>query len=717
MASVKKRGVAFAAGGLVLVLAFAAVGVPEIRMRAQLVGMKLGGSLPGIGWPLALRILRPGHPYSIEQLVEIGNPYLAIRNPHSSARDVIGGRELFRRHCAACHGPHAGAGTHVDLTDAEFANGGSDWALYRSIAEGVAGTEMRAWDLPEPAVWQLVAFIRAQAFDGEAGVHAGADLWEGRRAPGPVRSEQLLKAEVDNESWLSYSRTYSSHRYSPLAQIRPDNVSRLALRWAYQMPTAERKVESSPIVVDDAMFVTEPPDKVVALALDTGEPIWSYQRPVPEGLSLCCGRVNRGAAILEDKLYVGTLDAHLVALDARTGELVWEVELADHEQGFSITHAPLALDGLIVVGVSGGEFGIRGFLDAYDADTGERAWRFSTIPGPAEPGHDSWSGDSWKRGGGPTWMTGSYDPDLGLVYWGVGNPSPVYQGDVRMGDNLYTNSVIALDTETGRLQWYFQFTPHDEHDWDANQVPVLVDAELAGAPRKLMLFANKNGFYYVLDRVNGEFVAARAFARQTWAEGIDATGRPRIKPGSRARAEGTVVFPSEAGATNWWPPSFSPRTHLFYLGVLERGKVFHKLEEPASYEEGARFLGGSSRVLRSDGPPRFFVRALAPETGRVVWEFELPRVAQGSMGGVLSTGGGLLFVAGHRWLFALDAGTGEELWRINTGARIEAAPITYEYRGEQRVTLAAGRSVLTFAVPEAVGGRVRPTEQITRSAR
>ena len=475
-----------------------------------------------------------------------------------------------------------------------------------------------------------MSFIRAIAA-GSAETTDKEDLWAGRRPPSAISFKRLRQAGADNESWLTYSRSYRGHRYSPLSQINVRNVRRMALRWAYQMPTVERKVESSPIVVDDAMFVTEPPDKVVALALDTGEPIWTYRHKLPENLSLCCGPVNRGPAVFDDKVYVGTLDAHLIALDSLTGELVWDVEIADYTKGFSVTHAPLALNEMILVGVSGGEFGIRGFLDAYDAKTGKRMWRFYTVPGPGDPGHESWSGDSWKTGGGPTWMTGSYDADLGLVYWGVGNPSPVYQGDFRIGDNLYTDSVVALDAKSGRLKWYYQFTPHDEHDWDANQIPVLVDTEFRGRPRKLMLWANKNGFYYVLDRVSGEFLMARAFARQTWAESIDESGRPVLAPNSRPSPRGTLVYPGSAGATNWWSPSFNPESHLFYLGVLERGQTFFKGEEPAEPVDGQFFLGSASQTPRGEPPPKFYIRALVPETGEMAWEFELPQAVQSAV--------------------------------------------------------------------------------------
>ena len=299
-----------------------------------------------------------------------------------------------------------------------------------------------------------------------------------------VSADDLLTAAEQPDRWLMYSGSYQSHRYSALDEINTTNVSQLKLDWVLQMPSAYSDAETTPLVVDDVMFLTESPNNVVAVDATTGEMLWRYHRSIPERQPLCCGRINRGLAILDDRLYLGTLDGYLVALDAMSGPVTWDVKVADYESGYSITTAPLALKDKVVVGVAGGEFGIRGFVDAYDVATGEQAWRFYTIPGPGEPGHDTWSEDSWKTGGAPTWLTGSFDPDLNLLYWGVGNPAPSFNGEAREGDNLYSNSVVALDPDTGELRWFFQFTPHDVHDWDANQIPVLADAEFDGRPRK-----------------------------------------------------------------------------------------------------------------------------------------------------------------------------------------------------------------------------------------
>ena len=332
-----------------------------------------------------------------------------------------------------------------------------------------------------------------------------------------VPYQRILKAHSEPGSWLTYSGDYQGHGYSALDQINTGNISGLKVAWIYQTGLTHH-FETVPLVFDGIMYITEPPSNVTALDLRTGRPIWTYRRSLPKGITVCCGQVNRGLAALDDQLFLGTVDAHLVALDMRTGRVRWDVEVANYREAYSITVAPLAVKDKVIVGIAGAEYGIRGFLDAYDAKTDNRAWRFWTVPGPGEPGNETWQGDSWKTGGAPTWVTGAYDPESNLVYWGTGNPSPDFAGDDRKGDNLYSDSIVALDADTGKLKWYFQFTPHDVLDMDANQVPVLVDAEFRGRPRKLVLFANRNGFYYVLDRLTGEFLVGKQFARQNWAK-------------------------------------------------------------------------------------------------------------------------------------------------------------------------------------------------------
>jgi len=402
-----------------------------------------------------------------------------------------------------------------------------------------------------------------------------------------VPYSRIRNADQEPETWLTYSGSYRAHRYSPLDQINAQNVGRLRVAWAYQIDKGGT-LEASPLVADGVMYLTEPPSTVTALDARTGRGLWTWSPKLPKEVKhIGFPRVNRGVALLDDSVYVGTLDAHLVALDARSGAVRWDVVVADNATGHAITVAPLALDGKLIIGISGGEAGIRGFLDAYDARTGKRLWRSFTVPGTGEPGNESWAGDSWKTGGAPTWVTGAYDPELNLLYWGTGNPAPDWNGDGRAGDNLYSCSLVAFDATTGERRWHFQFTPHDVHDWDANQVPVLVDAVYGGRPRKLVVTANRNAFYYLLDRETGEFLLGTPYATQTWAERLDPRGRPVVKPGTEPTLEGTLVWPSLQGATNWFSPAFSPATGLFYVAVREMGSRYYKRE--AEYVPGREF--------------------------------------------------------------------------------------------------------------------------------
>jgi alcohol dehydrogenase (cytochrome c) len=570
-----------------------------------------------------------------------------------------------------------------------FARGASDWALYRSVRRGIPGTAMRPHAWPANDIWQVVAYVRS--LDRSRTTTATGN----RASAAPVTYADLVAAERDSADWRTYSGSYASHRYSHLRQIDRGSVSRLRLRWIYQLPMqSEERVEASPIAVANELYVTVPPNDVVAIDRRTGGLLWRYNRPLPDHLPTCCGRVNRGVAVLGKTVYLATLDARLVALDAASGKITWEAIVADPAEGYTITAAPLALDGLIITGVAGGEYGIRGMLDAYDATTGKRVWRFHTIPGPGEPGHETWTGDSWRRGGGPTWLTGSYDPDLGLLYWGTGNPGPVFDATVRPGDNLYTNSVLALEASTGKLRWHFQFTPNDAFDYDAVEIPVLVDADVAGRQRRLLVTANRNGFYYVLDRVTGQFLAGRSFARVTWAQGLDSAGRPVPTPGAVPSPQGTLVYPSDGGATNWWSPAFSPRTNLFYVAAVEKPGLFYS--SPSKYRPGMEYAGGDA----ADVPGRravAVVRALSATTGILRWEHVLP-VPDGNPGGVLATAGDLVFGGDVSRFYALDAETGRELWWFNTGGRIAAAPVAYLVDGREQISVIAGRALLTFSL-------------------
>jgi alcohol dehydrogenase (cytochrome c) len=513
-----------------------------------------------------------------------------------------------------------------------------------------------------------------------------------RAVPRPVTYERLRAAEHDPSNWLTYSGQYNGQRYSRLTSINRRNASHLQIRWIYQLRTGDA-VETTALVADGVMYLTRAND-VVALDAATGRPYWTYSHPLPATLPLCCGRQNRGLAMLNGRLFMATLDAKLIALDAASGMLLWTAVVADPREGYSGTGAPLVVKDKVITGIAGGEFGIRGFIDAYDAATGARVWRFDTVPAPGAPGHDTWAGESWQNGGAPTWMTGSFDPALNLVYWGVGNPGPDWNGAHRGGDNLFSDSVVALDADRGTLQWHFQFTPHDEHDWDATQVPVLVDTVRDGRTRRLMYVANRNGFFYVLDRQTGAFQFAREFARQTWAERIDERGRPILKPGVSPSPEGVFVAPSANGAANWWPPAYSPATGLFYVTAYDGGATFFSSE--AEHVTGEMHLGGT--IGEEDPAPDAVsaIRAIDPISGARVWEFLLkPK----SMSGLLATAGGLIFGGSiDGYVFALDASTGADLWHRSVGGAVIAAPITYAVNDAQYVAVAAGDTIVVFSV-------------------
>lgn len=510
-------------------------------------------------------------------------------------------------------------------------------------------------------------------------------------ASSQVPFDRIVHADKEPGNWLTYSRDYQGHRFSPLKEVTTRNVGNLKVKWAYQFGDSANEV--SPLVVDGVVYLTGP-NSAMALDGHTGRTLWSWKRPLPADYrGIGFGLSNRGPAVLNDKLYVATLDCYLVALDLKSGIERWTIKVGDYKAGYSMTMAPLAIQGKVIIGVSGGEAGIRGFVDAYDATTGKQTWRFYTIPGPGEPGHDSWKGDSWKTGGAPTWVTGTYDPELNLIYWGVGNPGPDWNGDPRSGDNLYSCSLVALDAATGKLRWYFQFTPHDTHDWDSNHVPMLFDAKIQGQPRKLVAIANRNAFYYVLDRASGEFLTGQPYARQTWATGLDAKGRPIPAPGKENTEKGTLLYPNANGATVWFSPSYSPDTGLVYVAVREIGAVYFK--RPAEYKPGNLFVGGGENELPPD-QSYGAIRALDSTTGKLRWEFKLHTPP---WAGVLSTAGGLVFSGSDEGNFyALDANTGKPLWDFQTGGSIAANPIAFTIDGQERIAISADRVLYVFGL-------------------
>lgn len=496
-------------------------------------------------------------------------------------------------------------------------------------------------------------------------------------------------------NWPSYNGDYSGRRFSGLAEITPQNVDKLRAQWVFHSPNSNN-LEGTPVVANGLMFMTSAND---AYALDarSGRTIWHYSRPVTEGLvDDASSHHNRGVGLLGTRLYMETDNAHLLCLDARSGHLLWDVPYAGGNKNYGATSAPLVVKDKVLVGTSGGDDGVRGFVAAFDAKTGKEAWRFWTIPGPGEPGSESWPGDLYLRGGATTWMPGTFDPELNTVYWGTSNAAPDFDGAVRPGDDLYTACVLALDPDTGKLKWHFQFTPHDLFDYDATETAVLVDADFRGEPRKLLLEANRNGFFYVLDRTNGKFLAATPFVKKlNWAKGIDETGRP-IRSGLEPSADGTLICPDMTGATNWFSPSYNPSTHLFYFMALESCHVFFL--RPQQFSEGHDFY--ATGVKRAPGQRgQKILLALNPQTGKTVWQY--PQTGSGgSWAGTMTTAGGLVFFGNDAEGFeAVDARTGESLWHFNTGQSMHASPMSYAVGDKQYVAIASGSDVFVFALP------------------
>jgi alcohol dehydrogenase (cytochrome c) len=524
-------------------------------------------------------------------------------------------------------------------------------------------------------------------------------------AQSAVTSGRLARAASEPQNWLTYSGNLYSQRYSPLDQVTRDNVRNLELQWVFQ-PRSLEKFEATPLVVDGIMYLTEPPNNVVALDAKTGAVFWVYEYHPSPDTRVCCGSVNRGLAILGDTLFMGTVDAQLVAIDAKAGKPLWISQVGDPKLGYSVTAAPLVVKDKVLVGVAGAEYGIRGYVAAYNAATGKQAWRFNIIPGKGEPGNETWQGNSWENGGGSAWITGSYDPALNLVYWGTGNPGADWNADNRAGDNLYTDCVVALDGDTGQLKWYFQFTPHDEYDYDAVQVPVLADANFKGSPRKLMLWGNRNGFFYVLDRTDGKFLLGAPFTKVTWAKGLDAKGRPIPAADQSPAEQGTVIYPGVQGGTNWYSPSYSPRTGLFYVSAWQ-DYFMNVAKMPAEYVPGQRYTGGAPRSpvpSLQRGPINTWTSengygallAIDPNTGEKKWEFKMTDV---SGSGILSTASDLVF-SGNRegYFYAFDARNGALLWKTPLGGQIAMGPMTYRVDGKQFIAVSAGHALFAFAL-------------------
>jgi len=626
-----------------------------------------------------------------------------------------GGRRQYETICASCHGGDGNGGERGPAIVSRLAARRDD-ELAAFLRDGVPAAGMPGFPLPEPDMRALIGFLRTlRPKEGAAPPRVTVDLAGGGTLAGAALNQtsfdlQLLgddrrvhllrrtgeryRPVTSQADWPTYHGRLDGNRYSRLDQIDRSNVPRLAPRWTYALANASR-LGVTPVVVDGIMYVTAA-NECHALDAGSGRRIWEYRRPRTKGLTGdAAGGINRGVAVAGDLVFMVTDHAHIIALDRFTGALRWDTEMADWRQNYGATSAPLAVGRLVISGSSGGDEGARGFVAAFDQATGKEAWRFWTVPKRGEPGSETWSGKAIDHPCATAWLTGTFDPELGTLYWPTGNPCPDYDGSERLGDNLYSDSILALDPQTGRLKWHFQYTPHDVWDWDAQQPPVLVDAEWQGRPRKLLLHANRNGFFYVLDRTNGQMLLAKPFVEKlTWAREIGPDGRPVLVPDQGPTAEGRRVCPAVEGATNWFSPSFNPATGLYYVQALEKCTIYTL--SPHEWQAGRSYYGGATRDAPEPGQK--VLRAIDIQTGRIAWE--LPQTGPASSwGGTLATAGGLVFFGEDSGaLMAVDASSGRPLWHFQANAPWRASPMTYVFDGTQYVAVAAGPSIISFAL-------------------
>ncbi len=531
--------------------------------------------------------------------------------------------------------------------------------------------------------------------------------------PAQVTPDRLLNASHEPQNWLTYGGGYASQRYSLLTQLNQSNAKDLKLKWVYR-PKYTEKMEATPLIVDGILYTVQN-SEVVAMDAATGRAFWTFHYAVPPESNQYV-MVVKGLAIAGNTVFWATYDGHLIAIDAKTGSALWNKMLVDWHKGYQLNVAPLVVKDKVILGPATNEEGANCWVAAYDVKTGKELWRFYTAPTSAdEPAAKTWAGDSWKHGGSPIWVTGSYDPDTNLTFWGTGNPNPGWNGDRRPGDDLYSDSVVALDVDTGKLKWYYQFTPHDEYDWDSVQVPVLAQIDWQGKPRKVMLWANRNGFYYVIDRTSGRFLLGKAFVKQTWNIGFDEVGRPMKAPGIDPKpTHGEHVLPGTQGGTNWYSPSFSPSTGLFYVSSWENYDAPTSKGLIEEWKEGGKYSGnarppGAPRRARGAGRgplPAFkteeegygAVKALDPATGQQKWEFKL---VDWTESGVLTTASDLLFSGSREGnFFALNARNGALLWHTNLGGTVASGPVTYMANGHQYVVVCADNAMYAFAPSE-----------------
>ena len=634
------------------------------------------------------------------------------------AQDVESGRAVFASRCAACHGTEGGGGelgpsivSRIPLR--------ADADLEAVIREGLPGAGMPSFaNLSRAESTNLIAFLRTLRPRAGAGPQrTSVVLADGSSLSGVLLNQsvgemQILgddrrahllrettpgryRAVTSQSGWTTYNGQVSGNRYSALTEITADNVARLAPQWVFTLPNVSQ-VQVTPVVVDGLMYVSAAND-LYALDAGSGRQVWNYRRPRTRGLAGVAARgVNRGVAVSGERVFMATDHAHLIALNRASGALLWETQMADWRQNYNGTGAPMVVGDLVIAGIAGGDEGARGFVAAYEQATGKEVWRFWAVPARGEPGSETWKGNAIDHPGAATWMTGSYDAELDTLYWAIGNPGPDMIGDDRQGDNLYSDSVVALDPKTGRRKWHFQFTPHDVHDYDAQQPIVLVDATWKGQPRKLLLQANRNGYFYVLDRITGEFLSGTPYVKNiTWASGLTKEGRPIVVPNMEPTREGRRVCPSLEGASNWYSASFSPRTGLFYVQTNDKCGIFTRVDQ--TWESGKSFMGGT--FAAAPEPAQRVLRAIDIQTGKVAWE--LPQFGNvDSWGGVLATASDLVFFADDSGAFAAaDAKSGKRIWSFQTSQVWKASPMTYVFDNRQMLAIASGPNILAFGLP------------------
>jgi alcohol dehydrogenase (cytochrome c) len=635
------------------------------------------------------------------------------------AQDTAAGRRLFENRCSRCHGADGNGGDTGPAITRRLA-GRNDQQLAEFIRTGIPEAGMPPSQFEAADMAAIVRFLRSIQVRGPSRpvIHLTVQTTDGKTLSGDVLNRgffdlqlrtpdhriHLLRLsgehyrEVTSQTgWPGYNGDPGGNRYTKLSEITPDNVSHLAPRWVFAVPNTGR-LEVTPVVADGVMYVSNT-NECYALDAGTGREIWHYRRERTRGFPQQAAGANRGVAVAGNRVFMETDDARVIALDKSSGQLLWDTVMADWHLNYFATSAPLVAGNLVVAGVGGGEHGARGFVAAFDQATGKEAWRFWTVPKPGEPGSETWKGPGIEHGGAPTWFTGTYDSELDTVYWPSGNPSAEYNGDDRSGDNLYSDCILALDAKTGKLKWYYQTTPHDLWDWDAAETPIVLDTAWQGQPRKLLVQGNRNGFFYVWDRTDGKLLLAKQFIRElTWAKGIGADGRPILNPGQVPTETGTRVCPSQDGATNWFSPSYNPRTGLFYLQTFEKCSIYTK-HPNGQWQAGREYLGGTQR-LSMDDPRERILRAIDLQTGAVKWELPQPGPAV-SWGGTLATATGLvIFGEENGSLMAADAATGKPLWNFPTNHAWQASPMTYEFDGHQYIAAASGPNIIAFGLPD-----------------